>query len=477
MIQRAVGERAVGEGEGIGNSDNVDDDSLGGADLSSVGSITRKLQALFRVASEKLGSTEYSLNMNQVRSCVLALVQLTTQLKERRADQRDLRYQEAGNEQSTVQLREVLQGLDEMFELADYAYDEFPPEWTLADALAARKYKLIRHDKVTLPGCVAHYIAMDPTSKTVVISVKGTSNLEDFLTDACGNAVTLQLEGAFGRRDGEINELRCHEGVLLAAKRLAQDLDGLIEEFVLPAGYSIILTGHSLGAGVAALVGILLRSRLPALARDNDRLRVIAFAAPPVLDLKASRACASFITTVVNNSDVVPRASLSNLVILMEFLKIINQKLTEKGIDTESWSTMASFLKNIITDGGNPDGAMLMTADEISEGLDEAISKVDLYDPDHLYVPGRVIQMYDLWSKEGYGAQRSAEDTSTETGSLPQLFDTLLRPAERVCVTDGASNVLRAIEVEGRMLSDHMAPSYRSSLQALLSTPSDLGAA
>jgi TfoX/Sxy family transcriptional regulator of competence genes len=44
-----------------------------------------------------------------------------------------------------------------------------------------------------------------------------------------------------------------------------------------------------------------------------------------------------------------------------------------------------------------------------------------------------------------------------------------LRAAERAHVTDGTSKVLRYIEVDSRMVNDHLSPAYRSSITALLS--------
>jgi hypothetical protein len=440
----------------------VDDDD--GSDLSSIATVTLKLQSLFALASDKLASP---LTSNELRSSSLALLQLTAQLKARRADLRDCRFEEAGQ---VVTAADVLTGLDEAFELADMAYDELPEEGSIKDALAKLDFALVKHDKTTLPGVVSHYIAINKKKKVAVIGVKGTSNLEDFLTDSCGNAVTYTLDKPFVQGGG--TELRCHEGVLLAAKRLAQDVETVVEELLLPTGYTILITGHSLGAGVAALVAVILRSRFPSLLADDGtktpRLQVLAFACPPVLDLDSALACAPFTTTIINNSDIMPRASLSNLILTMEFLKIINQKLIEKGIDPKSWKTVAGFLQKMIVEGNGKDEELIMTEQEISDGFDETFDKVELRDPDHLYVPGRVIQMYDLWSKKDYGAERQREKEEDDT-ALP--VDDLLRPAERVMVTDGASNVLRSIEIDARMLSDHMAPAYRSSIRTLLSDP------
>ena len=88
------------------------------------------------------------------------------------------------------------------------------------------------------------------------------------------------------------------------------------------AGYRLLLCGHSLGAGAAALAAALLRLRFPQLfptvtaddqgkARQN-KVHVYAFAPPPVLDHDSAVAASSYCTTIINNADIIPRCSLVN---------------------------------------------------------------------------------------------------------------------------------------------------------------------
>ena len=66
------------------------------------------------------------------------------------------------------------------------------------------------------------------------------------------------------------------------------------------AGYSIVLTGHSLGAGVASLTAVLLK-------RSLERIHCVAFAAPACVDGRLAEAMRPFVTSVVLGDDVVPR--------------------------------------------------------------------------------------------------------------------------------------------------------------------------
>lgn len=424
------------------------------SDLSSIPVLMSRLQMLIKASTAKLASP---LSTTETQTSFLTLLRLSAQMKVQDPYERDMVYEDSGS-LLTAEERAQFTDIEETFELADIAYNELPFDQKLRDVLASRNHTLVRHEPLSLPGSAAHYVAMSNDQKVIVIGVKGTSNFEDFLTDACGNVVNHTLPAPFIK--GGPVEIRCHEGVFLAASRLFSDLERLVEELFIPTGYKIVVTGHSLGAGVASLLAILLRSRFSEL-RVEGRLKVVAIAPPPILDIDASLACKSFTTTLVNNADIIPRMSLSNLIITMEFLKLVNHKMDKSGLKPAGLNTTAAFLKSF-TEGIN--GTMVMSSHEIKKGWKTSIELVGVDDPDHLFVPGRVLHMYDLWSKPGYGLSKNSSVPEPADGLL---LDSLIHPAERVLVTDGTSLVLRTIEMDGRMLADHMAPAYRSSIRTL----------
>ena len=327
--------------------------------------------------------------------------------------------------------------------------------------MAEHSFSLLGHDKTALPGYVSHYVAISKERKTVLIGIKGTSGFEDMLTDCCGLAVTHDLPGSYVQ--GGSSTIRCHEGILLSAQRLAAKLEVAVEELFLPTGYKILVTGHSLGAGVAALLGVLLRARFPTLLADDSGtiLRVMAFASPPVLDCDSALACEPFVTTVVNKSDIIPRASLSNLLVLMEFLKVLNEKLEKTGKKPTDVLGVSQFILGLT----KKDSDMVMSMDEMTEGLSKVFEKVELRDPDHLYVPGKVMHMYDLWSKTDYDIVEDAVEDAMgdEDDKLKGV-----RTAEGAQITDGTSKMLRTIDLDSRFMLDHLAPAYRSSIRSLL---------
>ena len=316
------------------NSDIDQDDA---ADISAV--LERDLEL-----PEKQEATD---DFN-FQASLLALIQLLWQVKSRRANARDQMYRFSGTEVPN----EMLVGMDDMFELADLAYDEHPSGKSLKVVLKEMGYDLIKHDTTMVPGYLGHYVAISSDAskeKKAIIGVKGTSNFEDFITDMCASAVEYNLSNPF--YDGGGTALRCHEGVFISSRRLADDLRPFIENLLLPSGFKLKIVGHSLGAGCATLLSIFLRSSIPSLqepdANCDERLKVWAFASPPILDLESAIGCSSFVTSVVNNCDIVPRANISPLVVTARLLRAVNKRLKERNLDMSNLQSTIAFLNKM----------------------------------------------------------------------------------------------------------------------------------
>jgi len=151
--------------------------------------------------------------------------------------------------------KELLEKWIDLLHLADWAYLEETNEIrSKLKELAANntdyKWSLVRHVKTDEPGRVGHYLALDTESKTALISVKGTSALSDMITDACGVPVRFNVTTeniGDGLSTSTTSTVSCHEGILDASLALAEDVQPLVENLFLPAGYRVLLIGHSLG--------------------------------------------------------------------------------------------------------------------------------------------------------------------------------------------------------------------------------------
>ena len=86
------------------------------------------------------------------------------------------------------------------------------------------------------------------------------------------------------------------------------------------------------------------------------------------------------------------------------------------------------------------DGELLVTPEEASDVMEEARAEVALRDPDHLYVPGRVLMVFEKGEGAGFGC----------------------------VVGDGAATMMRHIEMDRSMVMEHLCESYRASLKGVL---------
>eukprot|EP00804_Cyclotella_cryptica_P009082 CCRYP_003168-RB/>CCRYP_003168-RB protein AED:0.15 eAED:0.15 QI:21/0.71/0.37/1/0.85/0.75/8/0/938 len=122
------------------------------------------------------------------------------------------------------------------------------------------------HSKTNRP---AFFVARDKERKTIVLSIRGTMSPRDILTDLCASSENFFVEDVFDSEDiGNIdysanNEShfspiivkRAHKGMVLGAKSVARMTGKLIgDELRSNADYSLVVVGHSLGGGVAAVL-------------------------------------------------------------------------------------------------------------------------------------------------------------------------------------------------------------------------------
>lgn len=87
---------------------------------------------------------------------------------------------------------------------------------------------------------VAYFIATDPATKSMIIAVRGTSNLENALIDL---NYTLQEDNHTG--------IYLHTGFLQSAANLYREIKPKIGD-----DYTVHLTGHSLGGAVALILAM-----------------------------------------------------------------------------------------------------------------------------------------------------------------------------------------------------------------------------
>ncbi|XP_005104352.1 diacylglycerol lipase-beta isoform X2 [Aplysia californica] len=163
---------------------------------------------------------------------------------------------------------------------------------------------------------IPFYVVLDREKNAVVVSIRGTLSLQDALTDIWAVGAPLDIPG--------VEESFCHSAMLDCAKYIESELKSLklldTAFSYLQQGASLVVTGHSLGAGVAALLAVLLRQEYP-------NLMCFSYSPPGgLMSPKASKYALDFVCSVVVGKDLVPRLGMSTLADLkVKILKALNE--------------------------------------------------------------------------------------------------------------------------------------------------------
>lgn len=218
---------------------------------------------------------------------------------------------------------------------------------------------------------LVHYISLDHEAKAVVLACRGTLGFEDVLTDMTCDFDYLVWRG---------RRYKVHKGMHASARRLLYGGDGRVlvtlkealEEF---PEYGLVLCGHSLGAGVTSLLGLMLSEPnhngpgfvtasgpvYPKMLTDGGtsdtkfsdirvpsgrRIHVYAYGPPGVMSSPLRKITKGLITSVVHGSDLVPHLSLG---LLHDFQALsLAFKHKENRIKTEIRARMwAAFQDNL----------------------------------------------------------------------------------------------------------------------------------
>lgn len=98
-----------------------------------------------------------------------------------------------------------------------------------------------------------YILIRDDAHRQLVLSVRGSMNLTDVITNlTCEHASYHASTDAYA-----------HDGMYRAARVLDNELRAWMHELVDDTGYTLLLCGHSLGAGVAALLSIMWEASFP----------------------------------------------------------------------------------------------------------------------------------------------------------------------------------------------------------------------
>lgn len=145
-------------------------------------------------------------------------------------------------------------------------------------------------------------VIADHKTNNIVIAIRGSLSIRDVLTDLAADSDVFECEGV---PPGS----QAHAAMIRGARMILKQLDDnkiLERAFTTYPQFNLMITGHSLGAGVGTLLALLLRPRYPS-------LKVYAFATPAgLLSREAARVTEEFILTIGVGDDLVMRMGVDS---------------------------------------------------------------------------------------------------------------------------------------------------------------------
>ncbi|KAK2149807.1 hypothetical protein LSH36_436g06032 [Paralvinella palmiformis] len=258
---------------------------------------------------------------------------------------------------------------------------------------------------------VPFYVALDHEKKSVVVAIRGTLSWEDILTDL----------SAFDNKSVEVDgfsDVSAHEGMYFAAQYIMSQLlgtdargqhqqQGLLDRALktldgdVAKDYDLVIVGHSLGAGVAGVLALLMKSH----HYYGPRFRCFAYSPPGgLMSLSASRYVESCVCSVVLGDDIVPRIGLINLHDLkVKMLSIVRDLDLPKHKIFQGWfrnllnrtlgvsEVDLVYTKDKHSWSGKPDEESMVI--NFKRSLQKSIdwSRQKIEDRDHMYLPGCVM--------------------------------------------------------------------------------------
>lgn len=298
--------------------------------------------------------------------------------------------------------------------------------------LAAHNYEIIYATYKVEINLVPFLVVADHSKQSIVLALRGSMSLSDMVTDMNGQADKIPIENC-------PDDWLSHRGITRAATNVLQKLR---QERILDRAfncrpdlgsqdYNLILCGHSLGAGVSAILGILMRDQYPT-------LKAYLYSPPGgLLSLPAVEYTKQFATGIILGNDCVARLGIAQLERLRYHVLL--------SLKSSNQSTGKILSKAVFPNccfGGNkveydPNKSLNLLYGTDGRAFDYNGNKILFQNqPQLLYVPGKLIHIVKNYSFRGGGRKFF-------TGPLYQAVWSENTTYDRLLISEG-------------MLFDHM---------------------
>jgi sn1-specific diacylglycerol lipase len=324
-------------------------------------------------------------------------------------------------------------------------------------------------------------VFLDYEKEALVITVRGTLSLEDCVADAMSEPEPLDVVGMQYGFNGVGRH--AHSGFLKSAQWICEDLfkhpqvafllssvagtnptgmtmdrDGSMDSSagsltntlgspLKPRTVSrLVIVGHSLGAGVASLLALLMK-------RDYPTLHCFGYGAPgSTMDDETAHEAKSYATSVVLGDDMVGSLSFHSLSVLREEVldSIVRSRCSKMSI---LQMTMFKECSEELVDellyapGQEPTSAFRTMFLKYKAHMKRQRST---FLPCPLFIPGKVVHLRQIGKEK---------DRSSLIGSVGRVFVPVIEPHR---------SFFEEIKVSATMITDHLPDLYCSELNAML---------
>lgn len=325
---------------------------------------------------------------------------------------------------------------------------------------------------------LVHYIAVEHNLQAIVLTCRGTLGLQDILVDLTFAYRDIEVDGADPSGSYYVHSGMYDSATHLMAKhnRVHEMLREALEKY---PNYGLVLCGHSLGGGVAALLAI--ESSIPAeyfLKTNAERdaparhppistpfvtsfasglppgrpIHCYAYGVPAVASPDLARHASGLITSVIQNADIVPTLSLGGF---RDLKNIAVTLFEERGVAEEIVSRVLGLNRTKLDKGSN-----LSDEEALSDWMMSLIKtmRADM-DNDKLYPPGTVYVM------EYFDVCCTTQKEDPVSGAKATSNKRAQRVILRVC--ESVEERFREVLFSKSMLKDHLPAHYERSTHLL----------
>lgn len=241
-----------------------------------------------------------------------------------------------------------------------------------------------------------------------------------------------------------------HKGIYeittaIMAELTTEGIFSKIENDVIMKDYKVIVTGHSLGAGVAALMAFQLKS-LPGFEEIGKRTIAYCYSSPGFLiSAHAVPYFRTFCTTVILGDDFVCRISPHNTHKLKSLIVEKIKTSTERKVDI----IRTHFIEQVFQKRDRIGREVAQSEQPIAE---DVVEEYDGYDGAQLYIPGNVLHL-----------KRQYDTVNPEESQSSRLMSSKLVP----CWID-AKVISTQILISRTMILDHLPNRVGNALRSII---------